>query len=144
MIPLINELSQLQTEVILVLDDYHLIVNPAIHQAMSFLLEHLPIQGHFAIATRVDPPLPLAKLRVRAQLTELHTDDLRFTDEEATTFLHQYLSQPLTESQVAMLQTQTEGWIAGLQLAMLSLQDSENPAALIDFLVAISHMFSII
>jgi LuxR family maltose regulon positive regulatory protein len=133
LIPLINELSQLQTEVILVLDDYHLIVNPAIHQAMSFLLEHLPIQGRFAIATRVDPPLPLAKLRVRAQLTELHTDDLRFTDEEATTFLHQYLSQPLTESQVAMLQTQTEGWIAGLQLAMLSLQDSENPAALIDF-----------
>jgi LuxR family maltose regulon positive regulatory protein len=130
--PLLNELAQLQTELIFVLDDYHLITTPTIHDAVTFLLEHLPAQVHLKIATRVDPPLPLAKLRVLAQLTELRTDDLRFTDGEARTFLHQSLSQPLTELQVATLQTQTEGWIAGLQLAMLSLRDTVNPAALID------------
>jgi LuxR family maltose regulon positive regulatory protein len=130
--PLLNELAQLQTDLILVLDDYHLITTPVIHNAVTFLLEHLPTQVHLVIATRVDPPLPLAKLRVRAQLTELRADDLRFTDEEAKTFLHQSLSQPLTKVQVTTLQTQTEGWIAGLQLAMLSLRDTANPAALID------------
>lgn len=130
--PLINELVHLQTDLILVLDDYHLITTPIIHDSLTLLLEHLPDQVHLAIATRVEPPLPLAKLRVRVQLTELYTDDLRFTDEEATTFLHQSLSQPLTEPQIARLQTQTEGWIAGLQLAMLSLRDTTNSAALID------------
>lgn len=130
--PLINELAQLQTELILAVDDYHLITTPTIHNALTFLLEHLPAQVHLAIATRIDPPLPLAKLRVRAQLTELGADDLRFTDEEARAFLHQSLSQSLTAAQVVTLQTQTEGWIAGLQLAMLSLRDTENPASLID------------
>jgi LuxR family transcriptional regulator, maltose regulon positive regulatory protein len=132
LIPLINEFAQLQTEFVLALDDYHLITTPKIHDALTFLLEHLPTQVHLAIATRIDPPLPLSKWRVRAQLTELHTDDLRFTDEEASLFLHQSLSQPLTELQVATLQAQTEGWIAGLQLAMLSLRDIANPAGLID------------
>lgn len=130
--PLLNELAQLQTDLILVLDDYHLIATPTIHQALTFFLEHLPAQVHLAIATRVDPPLSLARLRVRAQLTELRAADLRFTDKEATEFLHQSLSLPLTELQVATLQRQTEGWIAGLQLAMLSLRDTVNPAALID------------
>jgi LuxR family transcriptional regulator, maltose regulon positive regulatory protein len=129
--PLINELAQLQTDLILALDDYHLITTLTIHHAVAFLLEHLPAQVHLAIATRINPPLPLAKWRVRAQLTELRTDDLRFTDEEANTFLHQFISQLLTEAQVATLQTQTEGWIAGLQLAMLSLRDTKNPADLI-------------
>ncbi|GAP96616.1 transcriptional activator of maltose regulon, MalT [Leptolyngbya sp. NIES-2104] len=126
LIPLINELAQLQTDFVLVLDDYHLITTPAIHDALSFLLEHLPLQIHLAIATRIDPPLPIAKLRVRAQLTELHANDLRFTDEEATAFLHQSLDQPLTEAQITTLQTQTEGWIAGLQLAMLSLREAAS------------------
>jgi LuxR family transcriptional regulator, maltose regulon positive regulatory protein len=130
--PLINELAQLQTDFVLMLDDYHLITNSVIHDTLTFLLEHLPTQVHLAIATRVDPPLPLSKLRVRAELTELHTNDLRFTDEEAKTFLHQSLLQPLTETQIIRLQTQTEGWIAGLQLAMLSLRDTANPAAFID------------
>lgn len=130
--PLLNELAQLQTDLILALDDYHLVTTPRIHDALTFLLKHLPAQVHLALTTRVDPPLPLAKLRVRAQLTELRADDLRFTDEEARTFLHQSLSQPLTKVQVTTLQTQTEGWIAGLQLAMLSLRDTANPAALID------------
>lgn len=130
--PLLNELAQLQTSLILVLDDYHLIATISIHDALTFLLEHLPTQVHLAIATRVDPPLPLARLRVRAQLTELRADDLRFTDEEATAFLHQSLLEPLTDAQVATLQTQTEGWIAGLQLATLSLRATSNSAKLID------------
>jgi LuxR family transcriptional regulator, maltose regulon positive regulatory protein len=130
--PLINELAQLQTELILALDDYHLIATPAIHDTMTFLIEHLPNQVHVAIATRIDPPLPLSKWRVRAQLTELRADDLRFTEEEASAFLHQSLPHLLTAAQVSTLQTQTEGWIAGLQLAMLSLRDTANPASLID------------
>jgi LuxR family maltose regulon positive regulatory protein len=130
--PLINELAQLQTDFVLVLDDYHLITTSAIHEVLTFVLEHLPSQVHLAIATRINPPLPLSKLRVRAQLTELHLNDLRFTNAEATTFLHQSLSQPLTQTQITTLQTRTEGWIAGLQLAMLSLRDAANPAAFID------------
>ncbi|HTL89258.1 MAG TPA: helix-turn-helix transcriptional regulator, partial [Leptolyngbya sp.] len=120
--PLINELAQLQTDFILVLDDYHLITNPAIHHTLTLLLEYLPMQVHLAIATRVDPPISIAKLRVCDQLIELRTDDLRFTQQEATTFLNQSISQALTEAQITALQRQTEGWIAGLQLAMLSLR----------------------
>ncbi|QIR36416.1 LuxR family transcriptional regulator [Tolypothrix sp. PCC 7910] len=131
--PLINELAELKTELILVLDDYHLITNAAIHQTVTFFLEHLPTQIHLAIATRVDPPLPLARWRVRSQLTELRADDLRFTDAEAATFLHQFMPVPLTESQIATLQTQTEGWIAGLQLAMLSLRDNTTIDVFIKF-----------
>jgi LuxR family maltose regulon positive regulatory protein len=130
--PLINEFAQLQTNLILVLDDYHLITATVIHDALNFVLDHLPTQVHLAIATRVHPPLSLAKLRVRAQLTELGADDLRFTDAEATTFLHQLLLEPLTASQIEALQNKTEGWVAGLQLATLSLQGTVNSTSLID------------
>ncbi|MBE9079099.1 LuxR family transcriptional regulator [Romeria aff. gracilis LEGE 07310] len=130
--PLLNELAQLQTDLILSLDDYHLITAPEIHAALAFFLDYLPAQVHLAIATRTDPPLPLARLRARAQLTELRAADLRFTDEEAAEFLQQSLSQPLTAPQVEALQKQTEGWIAGLQLAMLSLRDTAQSEALID------------
>lgn len=131
LIPLINELTQLQANIILVLDDYHLITNPTIHDTLMFLIDHLPAQVHLAIITRVNPPMQLAKLRASAELLELLTDDLRFTDAETTTFLNQSLSNPLTETHIAALQTQTEGWIVGLQLAMLSLQETADPAALI-------------
>ncbi|MBD2200137.1 MULTISPECIES: LuxR C-terminal-related transcriptional regulator [Calothrix] len=127
LIPLINELAQLETALILVLDDYHLIQTAAIHDTVTFFIEHLPAQIHLAIATRVDPPLPLARWRVRNQLTQLQADDLRFTDIEAAIFLQQSIPVSLTESQIATLQTKTEGWIAGLQLAMLSLRDRTNP-----------------
>ena len=130
--PLLNELSQLQTALILSLDDYHLITDPAIHSALTFFLEHLPPQVHLAIATRTDPPLPLAKLRACSQLTELRSTDLRFTDEEATAFMAHSLSRSLTAAQVAALQSQTEGWIAGLQLAMLLLREAPEPLKLID------------
>lgn len=131
-IPLLNELAQLQTEIVLALDDYHLITTPAIHDALTLFLEHLPPQAHLAIASRIDPPLPIARWRVRSQLIELRAEDLRFTIKEATVFLNQSRLQPLTEPQIATLQDQTEGWIAGLKLAMLSLRDPPNPAALID------------
>jgi LuxR family maltose regulon positive regulatory protein len=130
--PLLNELAQLKTSLIVVLDDYHLITTNVIHDALNFVLDYLPNHVHLAIATRVHPPLFLAKLRVRAQLTELSADDLRFTDEEAATFLHQSPLEPLTQSQIEILQTKTEGWIAGLQLATLSLKDTANSARLID------------
>lgn len=130
--PLINELTQLETGLILVLDDYHLIKSPEIHDALTFFLKHLPTQIHLAIATRVDPPLPLARFRVHSQLTELRANDLRFTDEESSTFLHQSMPLPLTTAQIATLQIQTEGWIAGLQLAMLSLRNTTNPEVFID------------
>jgi LuxR family maltose regulon positive regulatory protein len=130
--PLLNELTQAQTDLIVVLDDYHLITTPAIHDALTFLLEHLPSRIHLAIATRSDPPLSLARWRVRGQLTELRAADLRFTDAEATAFLQQSLALPLTETQIITLQRQTEGWIAGLQLAMLSLRNATDPAAVID------------
>ena len=132
MTPLLNEFAELQTNLILVLDDYHLITATVIHDALNFVLEHLPNQVHLAIATRVHPPLSLAKLRVRAQLTELSADDLRFTGEEATIFLRQSLSESLTESQIEILQNKTEGWVAGLQLATLSLMETANSASSIE------------
>ncbi|HEY9624650.1 MAG TPA: LuxR C-terminal-related transcriptional regulator [Crinalium sp.] len=130
--PLLNEFAQLQTNLIFILDDYHLITANGIHDALHFVLEHLPTQVHLVIATRVQPPLSLGKLRVRAQLTELSADDLRFTGEEAATFLCQSLPEPLTKSQIETLRIKTEGWIAGLQLATLSLKGIANSASLID------------
>jgi LuxR family maltose regulon positive regulatory protein len=107
---------------ILVLDDYHVIEAPAIHRQLSFLLDHLPSQMHLVISSRADPPLPLARLRARDQLLELHEVDLRFTTVEAALFLNETMSLSLTPEQIAALEARTEGWIAGLQLAALSLR----------------------
>jgi len=106
---------------VLVLDDYHVVEAPPIHRALTFLLDHLPPQMHLIIATRADPPLPLARLRARGQLTELRADELRFQVAEAKAFL-EVMGLHLAPSDVATLQGRTEGWIAGLQLAALSLQ----------------------
>ena len=119
---LINELASLPESVVLVLDDYHLVEAEAIHELVAFLLHHLPPQVHLVIATRADPPLPLARLRGRGQMTELRTDDLRFTPDEAAVFLNQELGLALTAEDISALETRTEGWIAGLQLAALSLE----------------------
>jgi LuxR family maltose regulon positive regulatory protein len=119
---LLNELALIQVDTILVLDDYHVIENQSIHQALTFLLQHLPPWLHLVISTRIDPPLPLARLRVRGALTEIRAADLRFTSEEATTFLTRVMGLPLSVEQVAALEARTEGWIAGLQLAALSAQ----------------------
>jgi LuxR family transcriptional regulator, maltose regulon positive regulatory protein len=108
---------------ILVLDDYHLITAPPVQQAAGFLVEHLPPQLHLVIASRADPELPLARLRARGQLCELRADQLRFTAEEAGTFLAKTMGLPLAEADVTALEERTEGWVAGLQLAALALQD---------------------
>jgi ATP/maltotriose-dependent transcriptional regulator MalT len=124
----------------LVLDDYHVIEDPAIHRALTFLLEHLPAQIHLVIAARADPPLPLARLRARGQLCEVRAADLRFATEEADAYLHGVMRLDLTPHEVAILQERTEGWIAGIQLAALSLQGRTDVSA---FLSAFSgsHRF---
>lgn len=123
---LLNELLAFREQVTLVLEDYHVIHAPSIHHTLSFLLEHLPPHVHLVIATRSDPPLPLARLRVRGELCELRADDLRFTLAEASAFFHQTVGLALSPEQVALLTDRTEGWIAGLQLAALSLQKHED------------------
>jgi LuxR family maltose regulon positive regulatory protein len=107
---------------ILVLDDYHAIEATEVHDAVTFLLDHLPDHLHLLMATRSDPPLPLARLRSRGQLTELRAADLRFTPAEAQEFLNRVMGLDLTASDVQALEERTEGWIAGLQLAALSLR----------------------
>ncbi|MEZ4865596.1 MAG: LuxR C-terminal-related transcriptional regulator [Caldilineaceae bacterium] len=119
---LINEMVALPHQCVLILDDYHVLDSSAVDQALTFLLEHLPPQLHLVITTREDPPLPLARLRARAQLTEVRAADLRFTPDEAADFLTQVMGLDLTAAEVGALEARTEGWIAGLQLAAISLQ----------------------
>jgi LuxR family maltose regulon positive regulatory protein len=139
---LLNELTQAPEESLLVLDDYHVIESAAIHQTLVFLLDHLPPHFHLVIAGRVDPPLPLARLRAHGQLVELRAADLRFTTEEAATFLHEVMGLQLSGTQIAAIEARTEGWIAGLQLAALSLQDlpSSQVSAFLDSFTG-SHRF---
>ncbi len=123
---LINELVSMPSDCTLVLDDYHFIENPAIHESLGFLLDNLPARLHLVVAGRSDPPLPLARLRARRQMVELRSDDLRFTEEEATILLNQVVGLELSVDDVALLENRTEGWAAGLQLAALSMQAEEN------------------
>jgi LuxR family maltose regulon positive regulatory protein len=127
---LLNDLAALPAgggtgRYLLVLDDYHVLRAPPIHRAVTFLLEHLPPQMHLVIASRSDPPLPLALLRGRGQLTELRSTDLRFTADEATAFLNEIMGLALAAEDIAALEARTEGWITGLQLAGLSLRGAE-------------------
>jgi LuxR family maltose regulon positive regulatory protein len=115
--------------IVLIVDDYQVIEDPAIHQGMSIFLEHLPAHVHLLLASRVDPDLPLARWRVRGQLTEIRADDLRFQEVEASQYLGQMLSPPLSEEEVRQLLSRTEGWIAGLHLAALTLQKRQDRAA---------------
>ncbi len=121
-----------QEHAVLVLDDYHVITNGSIHHALSFLLEHLPAHLHLVLATRTDPPLPLARLRGRDDLLELRATDLRFTHEETTAYLVEKMGLPLSAEESALLWTRTEGWITGLHLAALSLQGCDDPLAFIE------------
>ena len=123
---LINDISATPEHFILVLDDYHLIDSRPIDRALTFLLEHLPPQMHLAMTSRQDPDLPLARFRARDQLTELRVADLRFTPSEAADFLNQIMDLGLSAEEVAILETRTEGWIAGLQLAALSMQTQQD------------------
>jgi LuxR family transcriptional regulator, maltose regulon positive regulatory protein len=130
LIALINELNALTPDspIWLVLDDYHTITAPPIHEALAYLLDHVPPQLHLILITRVEPTdLPLARLRSRQQLAELHADDLRFTTEEAAQFLNRIMGLNLSTENLAVLEQRTEGWVAGLQLAALSLQGQLDP-----------------
>jgi LuxR family transcriptional regulator, maltose regulon positive regulatory protein len=129
---LINRLEAQPDELALVLDDYHLIEEPAIHDSLAFLLSHLPPRLHLAIASRSDPPLPLARLRASGQLAELRAADLRFTPEEAAAFLHEVWKLELPPEAVVALEARTEGWAVGLQLAALSLRERPDPEAFLD------------
>ncbi len=124
----------------LVLDDYHVITAEPLQRGMTFLLEHLPPQLHLILATRADPPLPLARLRAQGQLCEVRTVDLRFGAAEASAFLQAVMGLDLETSAIVTLERHTEGWIAGLQLAALSLQGRADVPA---FLAAFtgSHRF---
>jgi LuxR family maltose regulon positive regulatory protein len=124
---LINDLVALPRPLVLALDDYHVIRNPRIHDAMDFLLEHLPDTVQVAIASRAEPPLPIGRLRVRRQLVEVRAADLRFTDDEASALLADALGFDLDAADLARLQERTEGWAAGLHLAALSLGGREDP-----------------
>ena len=128
---LLNALIQLPMETVLVLDDYHLIEAQPIHDALTYLVEHLPPNVHLVFASRSDPLLPLARLRARGALTELRAANLRFTADETTAFLTEVMGLSLSAEQVTALEARTEGWIAGLHLAALSLQGRDDVASFI-------------
>jgi LuxR family transcriptional regulator, maltose regulon positive regulatory protein len=117
---LVNDLDALAGPTVIVLDDYHVVDDPQVHEAVASLLDHLPPQVGVAITTRADPPLPLSRLRARGELLEVRAADLRFTAEEAEVFLNRVMGLGLEPAQVAALENRTEGWAAGLQLAALS------------------------
>jgi LuxR family maltose regulon positive regulatory protein len=128
---LLNEITTIPDNFILVLDDYHMIDSKPVDNVISFLLEHLPPQMHLVIATREDPHLPLARLRARSQLNELRAADLRFTPVEAAEFLNQVMGLNLSAENIAALENRTEGWIAGLQLAAISMQGNKDVSGFI-------------
>jgi len=120
-VPLINRIENLAFPILFVLDDYQFISNPEIHAALTFLLDHLPANLHLVIATRSDPPLALHRLRARNQLVEVRAEALRFTPDEVADFLNQVMELSLSTQDIATLETRTEGWVTGLQMAALSL-----------------------
>jgi len=137
---ILNRLTADGNETLLVLDDFHFISNPAIHEAIAFLLEHAPAHFHLVLLTRVDPPLPLARLRSRDQMVELRAEDLRFSLPEATDFLNQVMGLDIPDDGITNLEQRTEGWIAGLQMAALSIQGREDVDGFINAFTG-SHRF---
>lgn len=131
LVGLVNEMSELPSAVMLILDDYHVIDSAAVDDSVSFLLEHLPSQLHVVISTREDPNLPIARLRGRGQLTEVRASDLRFTVAEAAEYLNAGMGLTLSAVDIAALESRTEGWIAGLQLAALSIRGRPDASAVI-------------
>ncbi len=139
---LLNDLAVCDETAVIVLDDYHLINSDAVHQAVTFILQHMPVQMHLIITSRTEPPLPIALLRARNTLNWINARDLRFTPDEATQFLQQTMGVTLTHEQIVRLDEQVEGWVTGLQLIALALQDeirlrhafSGNQRYLVDYL----------
>ena len=128
---LVNQIVDYGQPVTFVLDDYHEIQEPEIHEAISFLLDSQPPTFHLVISSRAEPPLPLPRMRVRRQVTEISTDDLRFSRSESDDFLNQHMGLNLLADDIAQLDSITEGWVAGLQLAALSLRNKDDPARFI-------------
>ena len=137
---LINDLARQERPVVLILDDYHVIQNPSIHASLLFLLDHLPDNLHLVLSTRIDPPWPLARFRARNQLIEIRAQDLRFSIEEAAEFLNHMMGLNLSAEDVAALEERTEGWVASLQLAALSMQGRSDIAAFIQAFTG-SHVY---
>ena len=129
---LLNELAAQEMELVLVLDDYHLITNDEIHEALAYLVERMPASFRLVLATREDPPLPLGRLRARGQLAELRAGELRFSDEEASAFLNNALGLGLSVEDIERLQMRTEGWPAALYLAALTLRGRSDPSSVIE------------
>lgn len=129
---LINEVDALDLDVTLVLDDYHVIDSPAIHSALTLLLDRLPPRMHIVIASRAEPPLALPRLRARGELAEVRATDLRFTHDEAAAFLNQVMSLGLSAKDTATLERRTEGWIAGLKLAAISMKGRGDVRGFVD------------
>ena len=128
---LLNDLGATADDIVLVLDDYHVIDAPEVQDAMAFLLDHLPPWLHVVIASRADPALPLARWRARGELVEIRAAELRFTPDEAASYLNEMMGLQLTAQDVAALEARTEGWIAALQLAALSMQGRDDVAGFI-------------
>jgi LuxR family maltose regulon positive regulatory protein len=128
---LINDITSIPGDFILVLDDYHSIQSSPVHQGLAFLLEHVPPGMHLVIATRVDPPLPLARFRGRGTLLEIGVDDLRFTHDEVARLVAEMNVLPLSSENINALNAKAEGWVAGLKMAILSMRRSKDIAAFI-------------
>ena len=116
---------------VLVLDDYHVVTETAVHDSIRFLIDHMPPQLHLVILSRSEPPLQLPRLRVRGELTELDSSDLRFSAAETAVFLNDIMQLDLSPADVARLEARTEGWVASLQLAAVSLQKQPNSQAFV-------------
>ncbi len=136
---LLNEITNIPENFLLVLDDYHLIDSQPVDRSLTFLIEHQPPQMHLVIATREDPQLPLARYRARGQCTELRAADLRFTPSETAKFLNQLMDLNLSGEDVIALETRTEGWIVGLQLAALSMQGHQDTSSFIQSFTGSHH-----
>ncbi len=126
LIAIINQINALSEEVVLILDDYHLISTSSIHEAVAYFLDHMPENVHLVIISRADPPLPLARLRGRGEIAEFRQNDLRFTIDEAADFLQEVMEVGIDLEDVRALNSRTEGWVAGLQMAAVSLQGQED------------------
>ncbi|MCU0485880.1 MAG: LuxR C-terminal-related transcriptional regulator [Anaerolineales bacterium] len=137
---LTSEIAEIQAAFLLALDDYHAITNHVIQEMLQFVVNNQPGNLHLVIISRTDPPWPLGRLRARREVNEIRAADLRFTPEETAEFLNERMRLSLTPEQVSALESRTEGWIAGLQLAALSLQGQANPQAIIASLAG-SHRF---
>ncbi len=137
---LIIDMLNWEHDVSIVLDDYHLIVDPDVHRSLEFMLDHVPSHIHFIVASRSEPPISISRLRVRNTFTEVNEKDLRFQESEASAYLNNVMGLELSPGEIAILEKRTEGWIAGLQMAAISIQNQEDKSRFIQTLSG-THRF---